>query len=305
QRTIQYVTMTSDPSDICSTEMHLPGLILENIHECVIRPHEISSRSMHHALRLTSAAGSIENEQRIFRIHFLRWKINHVILFHLTFRMLHLIFPPYISSFYHRYRSSRASVNDHSLYRLVSNECIIDHILQRNFLITAIRSIAGDNEFCSCILQPVRDALRRESSKYHGMYCSNSCAAKHCICQFRNHPHVNANPVALLHTIILHHVRKLTNALVKPVISHHSRAFRWIVRLPNYGWLIAHRRQVAIDAVLSDVKLRASKPLNLRFGEIPIENLAPLLSPQKTFGDLAPEAFGIRYALSVCFPVLF
>jgi len=54
--------------------------------------------------------------------------------------------------------------------------------------------------------------------------------------------------------------------------------------------------QMAVEAVLGDVQFPTYEPLHIWLDEIPFQHLVPLFLPDKRFGLLGPERFGIGHA---------
>src|SRR6266853_4332445 len=74
--------------------------------------------------------------------------------------------------------------------------------------------------------------------------------------------------------------------------------------LPNDGgFVLARGVDVAVEAVVGKIDLASDEPLGP--GEIPLENLVPLLEPMQLAGDAAPELVGIVHRFFVEALVLF
>jgi len=71
QRPVNDIAVPCDPADVGRAEEDFSRLIIENIMEGGRRPHRIAAGRMEHTLRLSSGTRSVENEQRVFCIHWL------------------------------------------------------------------------------------------------------------------------------------------------------------------------------------------------------------------------------------------
>ena len=95
---------------------------------------------------------------------------------------------------------------------------------------------------------------------------SDSGAGEHRIGRFRNHGHVNTNPVAFPTPRAL---ERLTGG-IQPHADPGSlfEILIWLIAFPDYCGLVATFFQVSINTVIAGVKFRAAEPGRSGGGEI-------------------------------------
>ena len=72
QRAVHNIAVTGDPADIGGTPVNVAIVIIEHVLMGHRRVDHVAAGRVQHALRGAGRAGCIENEQRIFGVHFLR-----------------------------------------------------------------------------------------------------------------------------------------------------------------------------------------------------------------------------------------
>ncbi len=91
QRAVQQVAVTGDPAHIGGAPVDIARMIIKDVFEGSRRIHQVAAGSVQHAFRLAGRAGGIEDEQRVFGVHFHR--------FMLVIRFFNQIAPPQVTTF--------------------------------------------------------------------------------------------------------------------------------------------------------------------------------------------------------------
>src|SRR5690606_37197412 len=125
------------------------------------------------------------------------------------------------------------------------------------------------------------------------MYGPNSRAGKHRYGQFRYHAHIDAYPVAFLHTVIFKDIGKLHYFLMQVAISEHTMVLFRIIRLPDNGRPIAQQAQMAGEAVFGNVQIPAFDPSYIRLTIVPYQHAVAAHALVNAHRDLRPESFGV------------
>jgi hypothetical protein len=135
------------------------------------------------------------------------------------------------------------------------------------------------------------------------MDCADPRAGQHRIGSFRNHGHVDCDPVALLDAIGLHHIGEPAHLIVELAIGD-LLVVIGIVPLPDDGGLITALLEVPVDAVVGDVGHPVLEPLDRDLAvEAGVLDLGIGLEPVDSLAVLGPEFFRLFDALLVPFLV--
>ena len=88
QRAINDIGVPRDPTNICSTPVHIVGLTLKHIFKGVSGVNHIAPTSVYHPFWFSRRARSVEDKQRIFTVHHFSWAI--------VIDFFQLFMPPFI-----------------------------------------------------------------------------------------------------------------------------------------------------------------------------------------------------------------
>src|SRR5436309_2859938 len=111
-------------------------------------------------------------------------------------------------------------------------------------------------------------------------------AGEHRYRGLRNHRHVDADAITLAHAHVFQDVRKSRNLAMEVGIAKGSLFSR--LALPNEGGLVPPALEMAVEAVVGDVRPAAHVPLGKR-RIVPIEDSIPAFEPVDQAGCLLPE----------------
>ena len=145
---------------------------------------------MQHALGLAGRAGGVEDEERVFSIHRLGraggWLArDQVVIPDIAGRI-----PVHLAA---------SALDDDNLFdagRVMHGA--VDIGLQRRRLAATHTLIGGDDDIAGAIIDPSRQGFGRETAKHDRMDRTDAGAGQHGIGRFRDHRHIDGDPVAFL-----------------------------------------------------------------------------------------------------------
>ena len=109
---------------------------------------------------------------------------------------------PDIASVFHRHVRTGVTKNQNGFGADLLEGGV--HIaLERDRLAAAAALIGGDDPVARAILNPARDGLGTETAENYGMHRADAGAGEHGHRPFRDHRHVDRDPVTLRHTHFL------------------------------------------------------------------------------------------------------
>jgi hypothetical protein len=118
---------------------------------------------------------------------------------------------------------------------------------------------------------------------------------QHGVGGLRDHRHVDAHPVAFLHTAGLERVGELAHVFLQFAVGN-VLAVCGVVSLPDQGRLVGALRQVPVYAVVADIEFAAAEPGRFALDEVITDHLVPGLVPgQELVGHFAPETLRVLY----------
>ena len=142
--------------------------------------------------------------------------------------------------------------NDDAFDLGVSLEGVVDILLERDALTTAVAGVCCYHNFRTAVRQAILDALAAESTKDNRVNRSNAGAGQHRDDSLRNKRHVDQNAVALFDAIALEDISENADFAVELVIG--QRAALTGFAFPNDSRLVAARSiEMAVEAVFRGV----------------------------------------------------
>jgi hypothetical protein len=131
------------------------------------------------------------------------------------------------------------------------------------------------------------------------MHRADARARQHGVGRLRDHRHVDGDPVTLLHTIRLHHVRKPADLLVELLVGDLLVVIR-VVAFPDDRCLVATLLQVPVNAVVANVGDAVFEPLDRHLAaEAGVLDLLEGLEPVDALAVLGPELLRVLDRLLV------
>ena len=168
--------------------------------------------------------------------------------------------------------------------------------LQGNHASASPAAVGGDDHAGAGVVDPVANCVRAEPAKHDAVNDAQARAGQHGHGKFRNHGHVEHDPVAGFQALSFQTVGKALHVRQQVGIRDDARVAR--LAFPVVGHLVsAPGFHVPVQAVGGDVGLAVHEPLDER--RLPLLQLCPRLEPGEAVGDFAPEAFGILEAAPV------
>ena len=165
----------------------------------------------------------------------------------------------------------------------------VDCRLERAGRTAPVAAVGGDDDPRVGILDAALQSIGREAAEDHGVRRTQPGAGQHRDGGLRDHRHVDGDPVALADAELGEGVRGLADRSVQVGVGDRAGVAR--LALPVDGDLVAVScLDMAVDAVVRDVELRASEPFRERRVR-PVEHLIPLGFPGDQLPGLArPES---------------
>src|SRR5690606_5152985 len=102
ERSINDITVTGNPTDVCCTEENFAGLVLEGICKGIAGVDHISSCAMHQTPGFAGRTRCVEDEQSLVRVHLFSRTCRIALRLYCT----DLIVPPYLTPFDHGNRGT-------------------------------------------------------------------------------------------------------------------------------------------------------------------------------------------------------
>ena len=145
--------------------------------------------------------------------------------------------------------------------------------------------ISGNQQLRFCIIDACRAACCGKTTEHHRMHCTQSRAGEHREYRFGNHRHVKQHAVATAYTLRSDHCGHHVDRSVQLAVGVGFFAVGFGGNINQRG-LVAARRQVAIQRVMTEVGQPADKPPRKRWPAV-IEHLVETPLPVD-----APRLFG-------------
>ena len=252
---------------------------------------------MQHPFGLAGRARCIKNKQRVFRVHRFRRAIG-------AYRR-HFVVIPAVAAFLHCHCCARALHDDHVCDAWAFGQRFIHILFQRHGFAAAQAFIRGNDNPGLAILDAPRHTVRREAAKYHRMHRPDARAGQHGVSRFRNHRHVNGDPVTLFDPARLQHIGEMANCFMQRVVGD-VLALRRIVAFPDDRDLLAAFRQVPVHTIGGHIQGAIFKPFDVQMVGIvgPVAHLGERRHPVQPRRFLAPEAVRIAHRCRIGIGIL-
>ena len=211
ERPIDDVAVAGDPADVGGAPVDVAVVIVEHVLVRHRREHEIARGSMQHALRLAGRTRRVEDEQRIFRVHFRAG----------TFRRDHFLglVVPDVAHRIHVDRRAGALDDDDKIDAAGFGDCRVGIGLQRDLAAAANALIGGNDDVRLAVLDAAGERIRRETAEHHGMDRADARAGEHGVSRFRNHRHVDGDAVALLDVAVAQNIGEAADLVVQFLVA--------------------------------------------------------------------------------------
>jgi len=290
QRPVDDVTVTGDPSNVCRAPEHLAVAVIEHHLEGHRRLQQVASGAMQHPFGFSGTAGGIQDEQWGFGVH----RFGRAVVAGL---FGHFVIPE-VAAFAPGDIATGTTYHEHAADRRATAQGLVDVLLERDAFAAAYAFVGGDHGAAVGIENAVAQGIRREAAEHHRVDGTDACASEHGIRGFWNHRHVDAHPVALVHTSCLQRIGQAADLAVQLTVAD-GLGVLGVVTLPQQGGLLAALGQVTIDAVEADVELGTVEPAGAAGLQVALLHARPGFDPVQAFGLFGPEGVGIIDRLAV------
>ena len=134
------------------------------------------------------------------------------------------------------------------------------------------------------------------------MNCADSGAGEHGNRRFRNHRHINRNPVALFHAELFQCVGKYADPFVQLAVTDALIAGR-VIALPDNRRLVGFLRKVAINTVVANIETAVRVPADMQVVALEryVFDFAKWFYPVHAGPGLAPETFVVLHRPAIHF----
>ena len=277
--------MPRDPADVRRAPVDVVFLHVEDDAVSAGDARKISGRRVHHAFGLARRAAGVEDIEHVLGVHRLGVA--------LVGSLGHQVLPPHVAALLHSdARRLSHSLDYHDLFdRGRPGKRVVDVGFERHNVAAPPRAVARHQDLGLGVVDALAQRLGGKAAEHHAVRRPDLGAGEQGDGQFRHHPHVHGNAVALLDAQRLQRV----GAAVDLALEHPEREHSGVARLafPNNRRLVAPVGPgVPVHAVVSDVQLSTHKPLRPR--DLPFEHLVPALEPVEVLSLLGPEGFEVR-----------
>ena len=298
QRAVHDIGMAGHPADIGGAPIHLAIPVIEHILVSHRRIDQITAGGMQHPFRVTGRTGGIENEQRVFRIHFFRRAVG-------IGPGTDLVIPNVAGIVE---GSVAAGMSDHDDFLNAPDfrvgQGFVNVLLQRHGAPAAFALIGGDHHFRPAAFDPRGQRIRGKAAEDDGMHRPDPGAGEHGNSGFRDHRHIQAHTIPFPQTQCLHGIGEAADARMQFFIGDVPRDIR-AVAFKDDGGLIAPGFQMAVQAIGGDVQRAVFKPSDGQVVGVVrgVFDLAVRFDPVETFTVFAPKRIRILYGGGIHVPV--
>jgi hypothetical protein len=297
ERAINRIGVAGDPADIGSAPKDFAGVIIEHVLMGEAGPDQIAAGGVQHAFRLAGGAGGVEDEQGVFGVH-------------LHGRMVGRgfggnVFVPDVATVLHFHFPAGYLRDDDGFHRRAGFQRGVDIDLQRHLAAAAPAFIGGDHRDGVAVLDPVGEAIRRESAEHDGMNGTDSRTGEQRHRGLDNHRQVDGDHVTFFDAAIGERIGQPADLFMQRFIGDIFRIVR-VIPFPDDRGLIAALSQVPVQAIGGHVQRAVLKPFN---GYIALEggvlDLGGTFDPIDPLGLLGPEGIGFGCGTQGHFLILF
>lgn len=291
KRGVDDVCVTSDPTDVTTTEVTVAVVNVEDVLASHGSSEQVTSGGVHDTLGLASGTRGVEQEQRVLGIHGLGSDVAGP--------LVDLLVPPNIASLLHRHVSAGA-LEDQTLAHIGALlEGIVDDLLGTNELATTLAFVGSDDDSGVSVDDTVAQRIGRETGKDNGVNSTDTCAGKNGNQCLWNHGHVDSNSVSLANTGFFEGPGDSGDLSKQLAIGNVATIFGFI-SLVNDGYAVGVLERMAIDQVVRGIQLTLSEPGVVASAQRTAVDGRGLTVPcQKLFGAITPELGRFRDGLLV------
>ena len=293
QRAVDDVAVPRHPADVRRAPVGVLVLEIEHVLRGEVCAAHVPARRVHDALGLARRAAGIQDVEGVFGVEPGGGAIGGGVF--------HQVVIPVVAPPLHRHLVARAAKHDHLLDRFGALARLVRVLLERHDVPAPEAAVRRQDGLGAAVVDAVPQRIRAEAGEDHAVRSADARAGEHGDGRFRRLGHVDDDAVALPDADAPHRVGELAHLAVKLLVGEDARIAR--LTLPDDGRLVlAPGGEVAIQAVVGDVRLPAHEPFGVRLG--PFHDLPPLLEPVEVVRHFRPEPRGPLGGLLIHLPVL-
>ena len=256
---------------------------------------DVTGGAVLHALRLAGAAGRVQDEQRVLRIHRLGFAGRRLSRDEVVVPDVAALGPVDVAT-------GTAHDEDGLDVRTVGQRRV-GVALEGDDAAAADALVGGDHGAAVRVQDAVLERLRGKAAEHHGVGRADAGAREHRVGGLRDHRHVDAHAVALAYAAAPERVGEAADRVVQFAVRD-GRVVRGVVAFPHDGRLVGPRGQVPVDAVGAGVQSSPEEPRDPARGQVPLGHGVPLGHPvEATPRLLRPEGVRIVDRAAVQRPV--
>src|SRR5690606_14859171 len=295
QRPVNDVAVAGDPAHVRGAPVDVIFLEVEHRLVRVRAEHEVAAGGVQHALGLAGAAGGVEDEQRVFRVHALGLAGVGLAVDHGV--------EPAVARHLHVDRAAGVAYHQHGLDGIGAGHLQrgVDVGLQRDRLAAAQALVGGDDQLGLAVAHAVGDGVGGEAAEHHRVDRADARAGQHRHRGVDDHRQVDGDAVALAHAKAAQRVAEPAYARMQFAVGDVLRRGIRVVGLEHQRGLVAAGGQVAVEAVDAGVEFAVGVPAAVEVFEVvaDVADLRRLAVPVQALGDFAPEGVGVADGLGV------
>jgi len=249
--------MPGDPAHIGRAPVDISRVIVEHVFVGHCGVYEVSACRMDDTFGLSGGTRRIEDEKRVLGVHAFR-----------SARGVDSLDLPVVPDIPSGCPADFAASTSHDedfvdkhMLACGDVDCLVRVVFERYRLAAANAFVAGNDERRLAVHDTAGEGFGREPPEYDRMHGSDPGAGEHRVCCLGDHRHIDGNPVAFLHAILLHDIRHAADMLVKFAVGDLAVDVG-IVALENDRGPIPMLVEMAVDAIVGDVRFAVFEPLD-------------------------------------------
>ena len=278
--------MAGHPADVGGAPVDVAFVVVEDIVVGHRGVDEVAAGRVQHALRGSGRTRSVEDEQRVLRVHRLGRAVRGDHLYRLV--------QPDVAALAPLNVAPGVLDDDDGLdaVRLVERD--VDVGLERHLAAAAQALVRGDDDFRLGVGDAPGESVGREAAEHHRVDGADARAGEHRVSSLGDHRQIDGDPIALLDAVAFQHIGEMADLIGELRIGDELRLAR-IVGLPDDRGLVGALGQMAVDAIVRDVGDAVWIPSNRNVMRVVggFLDLGVGLEPVDALAHLAPKAVGI------------
>ena len=241
QGAVDDIGVSRDPAHVRGAPVNLAVPVIEHVFMCQRGVQQVAAGGVQDPLGLARGTRGVEDEQWVFRVHFLRRAVVR--------GLLHLLVIPDIAPLSPGHVRAGAPYHDDAVHVRALLQGLVGVRLERRGAAAAHGLVRGDDHTAVGIQDAVLERLRREAAEHHRVDRADAGAGQHGHGRFGDHGHVDGHAVAPGDAPGLQDVGETAYlAMQFPVgdlLVHGG-----VVAFPDDGDVIAAGLQVPVQAVV-------------------------------------------------------